>query len=130
MFDLPYFGNQLFQSLGHAMAVIIPGLALLSASGAILMERRQNTLAPLLLSHLSSWGVVWGKFGALSADLLTLMLGTVPFYAFIVLLGGVEPHRIAKVLLLVFATALFASAAGILFSALSNNQLLGVAGAA
>ena len=83
-------GRQVFGFVVMAQSVLTVLLAVLLAVGSIQGERRNKTLGLLVLSQLSSRDVVLGKFLAVVALVLVVVLAGLPVFALLGWAGGVD----------------------------------------
>lgn len=106
--------------LGQCLAVFAG--ALHTADG-FARERREGTLRLLFLTPLQPRDVTAGKFLASCASPLTTLVALLPLLAIPLLLGGVQPHRIALMSIHLLNTLFLSLAAGMLVSAQTSVSL-------
>jgi ABC-type transport system involved in multi-copper enzyme maturation permease subunit len=91
------------------VSVLMPILTM----GMIMREYTRLSIESLLLTQLSSLGIVAGKLLAGASLLGVTLLATVPVIAVVFLLGGVSPWELAWALLLLVLLAAYQGAVGI-----------------
>lgn len=99
----------LFCTQGVLVALITPALT----SGAITMEREQQTYELLATSRLSAGAVVRGKLGAGVLFVLLLLTCSLPLVGVSLFFGGVGPDQILWTYLILAACALVYGALGL-----------------
>lgn len=132
-------GLQLFQALSFFQLLLILFITPAATAGAISGERQRQTWDLLLVTRLSSLGIVWGKLVASVAFGVLLVLASLPLFSLVFLFGGVAPDDILHTYLVFFTTILLVGVASLFISALtrrlavamivSNVLALGIAGA-
>jgi ABC-type transport system involved in multi-copper enzyme maturation permease subunit len=110
--DTARFGLLLFEILAVVQLILLPFFAALSSASAITLEKDRRTFVLLLMTDLRNHEIVLGKlFGSL-LQMLLLLLGTIPLLALLLLLGGIAPHQLAEVVIILAATVLAAGSLG------------------
>lgn len=114
-------GANLFTALAVIQMVLIVFIAPATTAAAISGERQRQTLDLLLVTRLSSLGIILGKLtAALSFDLL-LIICSLPIFSLVFLFGGVGPNQVAEIFVLFVTTVLCFGSIGILVSALARR---------
>jgi ABC-type transport system involved in multi-copper enzyme maturation permease subunit len=109
-------GRDLFESVGAALAILLPLSAATYAADLIAGEVRRKTLGILSLTSLTPMRIVAGKFLAAMAHSTAMLVLAAPFLATCVVLGGILSEQLAAVLVLLLALCALASAISILVS--------------
>ena len=114
-------GANLFTALAILQMVLIVFIAPATTSATISGERQRQTLDLLLVTRLSSLGIILGKLtAALSFDLL-LIICSLPIFSLVFLFGGVGPSQVAEIFVLFVTTVLCFGSIGILVSGLARR---------
>ncbi len=109
-------GKTIFIWLALLQGVFITLISPAQTAGAITSEREQGTLEALLLTPLSSRGILLGKLCSALSLIIIILLSVVPVMAVAFLLGGVSPVQVAWVVALVLGTATLFGAVGLYLS--------------
>jgi len=115
-------GRGLFTGLVALQMVFLTLAAGGIAADLLLREVRSGMLQILLLSPLSHWRIVFGKWKAAVAQCLALQLCGAPILAVCVYLGGAAPWDFAWTTALTFALVAFSAAAS-LYGAITLGSL-------
>ena len=110
--DLSRFGLQLFQVLTHVLLVLLLFFAAMSAAGTVSQEKDRRTFLLLLMTDMRNYEIVLGKLLGSLLQIFLFLLGTVPIFCIIMLLGGVAPHQVLEATLLLATTVLAAGSLG------------------
>lgn len=125
----PELGSIIFAFLGYTQFVLLifsaPGLTASAISG----ERERQTLDLLLLTRMSPLQVVLGKLGAALSFTVLLMVGSLPVYSILFLLGGVSLYRLGLTVIVYVVTVLLLGSIGVYFSALFKRTQAAVVSA-
>lgn len=114
-------GVQLFQALAAFQLILILLLTPASTAGAISGERQRETWDLLLVTRLSTFGIVWGKLVAALAFNLVLIVASLPIFGPAFILSGVGPDVILHVYVVYLATVLLLGTGSLLVSALTRR---------
>ncbi|MEA3404052.1 MAG: hypothetical protein U9R79_22675 [Armatimonadota bacterium] len=106
------------------LALVVPAYAATTVAG----ERDRDTLAMLRATMLSASDVVLGKFGAVVAYILMLVLLAAPLASWTILAGAVSPGEVVEVGVLVVAFGLALAGVSTWLSALCRSPVTAVAG--
>jgi ABC-type transport system involved in multi-copper enzyme maturation permease subunit len=110
--DTARFGLLFFRIVAFVELTLLVFFAALSAVSTITLEKDRRTFLLLLLTDLRDHEIVLGKlFGSL-LQIGTLVAGTVPVLALLLLLGGVAPAQGIQAVLVIAATVLAAGSLG------------------
>lgn len=110
--DLARFGLLAFQILAHVQLVVLPFFSALSSQSTISLEKDRRTFLLLLLTDLRNDEIVLGKlFGSL-LQIVLMLVGSIPLFALLMILGGIDPWQIAQTMLVLGTTALAAGSLG------------------
>lgn len=115
--EISSFGVMLFQILFALLYVaIIVAVPVFSAT-AITGEREQRTLESLLLSGLSPWQIVSGKFASATVAVGLVIVALAPLAGLTFLFGGVSPIAVVVATYWAFVWVFVAVALGLAISA-------------
>lgn len=106
------FGRLLFQIFSFVTLVLCAFFAALTAAGAVAREKDRRTFLLLLLSDLRDSEIVVGKMLGSLLPILLLLLGVLPLFALLVLLGGIRPEQTIQVWFVLLTSSLVASSLG------------------
>jgi hypothetical protein len=110
--DAARFGLLLFQIIVFVELTLLVFFAALAAVSTITLEKDRRTFLLLLLTDLRDHEIVLGKlFGSL-LQIGTLVVGTIPVLALLLLLGGIAPSQLFQALLVIAAAVLAAGSLG------------------
>jgi ABC-type transport system involved in multi-copper enzyme maturation permease subunit len=112
-------GIQLFQALSIFQLFLIIFVTPASTAGAISGERQRQTWDLLLVTRLSSFGIVWGKLIAGLAFGLLLIFASLPLFSLVFLFGGVAPDDVVHTYLVFLVTVLLLGVVSLFVSALT-----------
>jgi ABC-type transport system involved in multi-copper enzyme maturation permease subunit len=112
--DTAWFGLQLFGLLAYVQLVFVIFFAALSAANAITLEKDRRTFVLLLLTDMRNHEIVLGKLLGSLLQILLFLAGTVPVLALLLLLGGVAPDQVVKVVAILAGAAVAAGSLGCL----------------
>ncbi len=117
-------GHAVFQIFFGAALFVLSLVAAPYASTALTIEKEQRTYESLILSGMSPWRIVWGKFLAAYGSFALVLVALAPVVGIAFLFGGISPWHVITGylgLLLVLAPAI---AFGIAISArLSSTRI-------
>jgi ABC-type transport system involved in multi-copper enzyme maturation permease subunit len=114
-------GIQLFQALAGFQLFLILFITPASTAGAISGERQRQTWDLLLVTRLSTFGIIWGKLVAGLAFNVLLIFASLPLFSLVFLFGGVAPDDIFHLYVVFLATVLLLGTASLLVSALTRR---------
>jgi ABC-2 type transport system permease protein len=117
-------GLRLFQTMAVFQLFLILFITPVSAAGAISGERQRQTWDLLLVTRLSSFGIVWGKLTAALAFDLLLIVASLPLFSLVFLFGGVAPDDVAHTYLVFLATVVLLGTLSLCISALTRRLAL------
>ncbi|MBI2923548.1 MAG: ABC transporter permease subunit [Planctomycetes bacterium] len=115
--DFHLRGVALFHIFFWAELVAATWLVPAIVAPAISVERERHTLDLLAVSPLTEFEIVFGKLVANSALIGSILLAGLPIAFASLLLGGVEPMRIATATVSILVCAVFSACLSILMSA-------------
>src|ERR1700674_1634582 len=94
--DAARFNLLLFQVLTYVQLTLLLFFSALSAASAITLEKDRRTFLLLLLTDLRNYEIVLGKlFGSL-LQIVLMLVGSIPIFALLMILGGIDPAQIAE----------------------------------
>ena len=102
------------------VAFITPALT----TSAITMEREQRTFDLLLMTPLSRFAIVWGKFASALAFILVMIVCGIPLVAVLFLMGGVDTGLLLERYTGMLGTGALLAAFGLMMSAICSNTTL------
>ena len=114
-------GVQLFQALAAFQLFLIVFITPASTAGAISGERQRQTWDLLLVTRLSTFGIVWGKLLAGLAFDVLLIFASLPLFSLVFLFGGVAPNDVIQVYVVFLATVLLLGTVSLFVSALTRR---------
>jgi ABC-type transport system involved in multi-copper enzyme maturation permease subunit len=110
--DNARFGLILFEVLGFVQLALLLFFAALSAAGTITQEKDRRTFVLLLLTDLRNYEIVLGKLLGSLLQIALFLVGMVPVFMFLVLLGGVSGEQVIGAALVLASTAFAAGSLG------------------
>lgn len=110
--DSARFGGWMFTLLAPLQLLVLSSLAAVGAASSVAQEKDRRTLILLLMTRLSGFEVVVGKLTATLLTPLSMLLGGLPLFLTLPLLGGVSPGQVAGVFLVTAATVVLAGSIG------------------
>jgi len=117
-------GIQLFVLLSIFQLFLIVFVTPSSTASAISGERQRLTWDLLLVTRLSSLGIVWGKLFAGLAFNLLLILASLPLFSLVFLFGGVAPDDVLHTYVVFLATVLLLGVTSLFISALTRRLVV------
>jgi ABC-type transport system involved in multi-copper enzyme maturation permease subunit len=114
--DLAFFGTLLFQLLSALQLTLVLFFSALFAASAVTQEKDRRTFVLLLMTDLRNYEIVLGKLLGSLLQIGTLILISVPVFAFIMLLGGVSFEQVLLTFLVMTCSAFAAGALGCLLA--------------
>jgi hypothetical protein len=110
--DLARFGLLAFQVLAYVQLTLLLFFAALSAASTISLEKDRRTFVLLLMTDLNNYEIVLGKlFGSL-LSIGIFLAASMPVYALLMLLGGIDVWQIVGTMLILGMTAVAAGSLG------------------
>lgn len=115
-------GMMLFSIISGAAFIfaLVAGAAI--TADCISEEKREGTLGLLFLTDLRGYDVVFGKLFATSIDSFYRLVAVFPILAIPVMMGGVTPQEVGRVVLVLLNTLFLSLSVGIFFSTLSRED--------
>lgn len=102
------------------VAFITPALT----TAAITMEREQRTIDLLMITPLSRFAIVWGKFASALAFVVVMILCGMPLVAVLFLMGGVDLTAVLERYVGMLVTGALLAAFGLMMSAICSTSTL------
>lgn len=102
------------------VAFITPALT----TSAITMEREQRTFDLLIMTPLSRFAIVWGKFASAVAFVMVMILCGMPLVAVLFLMGGVDTGLMLERYAGMLITGILLAAFGLMMSAICATSTL------
>ena len=114
--DQARFGLLAFQLVALVLLTLLIFFAALSSASTISQEKDRRTFVLLLLTDLRNYEIVLGKQLGSLLQIGLFLLGTLPMFALLGLLGGIDPSQVLEAMLVLATTALAAGALGTLIA--------------
>ncbi|MDA9778129.1 ABC transporter permease [Rubripirellula sp.] len=102
----------MFTLLAPLQLLVLSSLASVGAAASVAQEKDRRTLLLLLLTRLSGFEIVVGKLGATLLVPFALLLGALPLFLILPLMGGVSPMQVFGVFAVTAVTVLLAGSVG------------------
>lgn len=102
------------------VAFITPALT----TSAITMEREQRTYDLLIMTPISRFAIVWGKFASALAFIVVMILCGMPLVAVLFLMGGVDTGLMVERYAGMLITGALLAAFGLMMSAICSSTTL------
>ena len=102
----------MFTLLEPLQLLVLASFAAVGAASSVAQEKDRRTLLLLLLTRLSGFEVVVGKLTATLLTPMTMLLGALPLFMALPLLGGVSPQQVLGVFVVTAATIVLAGSIG------------------
>jgi hypothetical protein len=110
--DLARFGLSSFRVLAYVQLTLLLFFSALSAASTISLEKDRRTFLLILLTDLRNYEIVLGKLLGSLLPIGLLLGGSIPVFALLMILGGIDSYQIAGVMLVLGTTALAAGSLG------------------
>ena len=110
--DSARFGGWMFTLLAPLQLLVLASFAAVGAASSVAQEKDRRTLLLLLLTRLSGFEVVVGKLTATLLTPMTMLLGALPLFMTLPMLGGVSPQQVLGVFVVTAATIVLAGSIG------------------
>lgn len=114
--EIARFGPLLFQIAALMELTLLMFFSVVSASSTVSQEKDRKTFLLLLMTDLKDYEIVLGKMLGSLLPIVTLFTVTIPFYMFLLLLGGIGLQQILQAMVIMFATAIAAGSLGALIA--------------
>jgi len=115
-------GTMIFGALTGGLMFYCVFAGVRATADCLSEEKREGTLGLLFLTDLRGYDVVFGKLVANSLTVFYAVLAVLPVMAIPLLMGGVTVGEFGRVALVLVNTLFFSLSAGMLASALCQNQ--------
>ncbi|MEW6302885.1 MAG: hypothetical protein AB1705_05405 [Verrucomicrobiota bacterium] len=119
---------ELFRTLTEVAFFFCLGAGVLLTADCLSVEKRENTLGLLFLTDLKGGDVVLGKMAAHALTAFYGLLAIYPMLAVPLVIGGVSFDEFVRITLVLTNTFFFSLAAGVLVSALTQNEKTAMSG--
>jgi ABC-type Na+ efflux pump permease subunit len=106
------FGLLYFQLLAYLLLTVLLFFSALSAANTVAREKERRTFVLLLLTDMRDYEIVLGKLVGSLLPIALLILGVVPIFFLLLLLGGVDADQIVQTLVVLTAAAAAAGSLG------------------
>ncbi len=110
--DAARFGGGMFALLAPLQLLVLSSFAAAGAASSVAQEKDRRTLLLLLMTRLTGFEVVVGKLVATLLTPLSLLLGGLPLFLCLPLLGGVSPQQVAAVTAVTLSTIVLCGSVG------------------
>ena len=108
------FGLLLFQIVSFVQLTLLLFFSALSAASTVAQEKDRRTFVLLLLTDMRDYEIVLGKMLGSLLPIGILFAVTVPFFAMVLLLGGVSGTQVTQAVVVLAATSVAAGSLGAL----------------
>jgi ABC-type Na+ efflux pump permease subunit len=106
------FGLLLFQITAFVQVTLLLFFSALSAASTVSQEKDRRTFILLLLTDMRDYEIVLGKMLGSLLPIAILFAVTIPFFALVLLLGGVSVTQVTQAIAVMAATAVAAGSLG------------------
>lgn len=106
------FGLLLFQVVSFVQLTLLLFFSALSAASTVAQEKDRRTFVLLLLTDMRDYEIVLGKMLGSLLPIGILFAVTVPFFAMVLLLGGVSGAQVTQAVVVLAATVIAAGSLG------------------
>lgn len=106
--DNARFGLLAFQIVTNVQLLLVLFFAALSAVSSVAQEKDRRTFILLLVTDLRNHEIVVGKLLGSLLQIFLLIVGSLPLWALLMLLGGVAPDQLVQALVVLLTAALAA----------------------
>jgi ABC-type Na+ efflux pump permease subunit len=110
--DLARFGLLAFRVLAYVQLTLLLFFSALSAASTVALEKDRRTFLLLLITDLHNHEIVLGKLLGSLLHIGILLGCSVPIFALLMLLGGIDASQIGEMVLVLSTTALAAGSLG------------------
>jgi hypothetical protein len=114
-------GHDIFTGLTFAQLVMVILVVPAYSAGVISMEREKGSFDLLVLTILGSGSIITQKFAAALAQVMMLLVASIPVLSIVFLLGGVSPGEVALAYTIIILTAAAVNALGVMCSCYFAN---------
>jgi len=114
----------LFETLVLTQWFLVAFIAPALTTSAITMEREQRTYDLLMITPLSRFAIVWGKFASALAFVVVMILCGMPLVAVLFLMGGVDVGIMLERYIGMLITGVLLTAFGLMMSAICATSTL------
>lgn len=116
--------QMLFETLAMTQWFLVAFITPALTTSAITMEREQRTYDLLMMTPLSRFAIVWGKFASAVAFIVVMILCGMPLVAVLFLMGGVDVGLMFTLYLGMLATGAVLASYGLMMSAICATSTL------
>lgn len=109
-------GHDIFTGLTFAQLLMVILVVPAYSAGVISMEREKGSFDLLVLTILGSSSIITQKLAAALAQVIMLLIASVPVLSIVFLLGGVSPGEVALAYAIILLTAAAVNSLGVMFS--------------
>ncbi|KNF08152.1 ABC-2 family transporter protein [Gottschalkia purinilytica] len=112
----PALARRIFIAISAAQLMLIIGITPATTCSSISGERERGTLDLLICTRLSSMSIILGKLMSSIAEILLLLVASIPILSIIFLFGSVSPGNILLIFSFYVVTAILFGSVGIFTS--------------
>ncbi|GIV17947.1 MAG: hypothetical protein KatS3mg022_3382 [Armatimonadota bacterium] len=116
--------QMLFETLVTTQWFLVAFITPALTTSAITMEREQRTFDLLVMTPLSRFAIVWGKFASALAFVVVMILCGMPLVAVLFLMGGVDTGIMLERYAGMLITGILLAAFGLMMSAICATSTL------
>jgi len=117
----PGFLNEMYLVIAVLQLILITFIVPATTASSISGERERSTFDLLLCTRLSSISIVLGKLMASLAQIVLLLVVSIPILSILFLFGGISPGNILVLFIFYFITSILFGSIGIFASAFFNK---------
>ena len=110
--DLARFGLIAFRTLAFLQLALLLFFSALAAASTVSLEKDRRTFLLLLLTRLRNDEIVLGKLLGSLLQIGLLLVASMPIFALLMALGGIDPLQVVSAFVVLGATALAAGSLG------------------
>src|SRR4051812_48140427 len=110
--DLARFGLLSFRVLAYVQLTLLLFFSALSAASTISLEKDRRTFLLLLITDLYNYEIVLGKMLGSLLQIGLMLAASIPVFALLMILGGIDPVQILGTMLVLGTTSLAAGSLG------------------
>lgn len=119
-------GRSIYQTVLWTQGFLVLFITPAITSGALTLEREQQTLDLLMLTRIPRWSIVTEKLLAAVAFVALLLVAALPLLSVAFLFGGVDPGMAVYVYLLLLPATALVGAMGLAWSAVARSTMQAV----
>ena len=95
-------------------------------AGCVSLEKERQTLDVLLTTRMTTWEIIWGKYGSQIIFLGLMVLSTFPLLAMVFIYGGISFFQLLYIGITLMVFICFIACFGVFFSTVTKNTVVSV----